>query len=122
VVPKGERKSLEDVLDETRTSPRWAECFPKFHDPYLHLTPEQYARLAVRNGLHVRRIHTVAKIWDFKSRDAFFAFGAVTFVEWTRLLPESGKAEFIKDVLDRYQLVAADKPGRRTSSSSIKWI
>jgi trans-aconitate 2-methyltransferase len=46
---------------------------------------------------------------------AMAAFGAVTFVEWTRLLPESGKAEFIKDVLDRYQLVAADKPGEENA-------
>jgi trans-aconitate 2-methyltransferase len=115
LVPKGERKSLEDVLEETRTSPRWAEYFREFHDPYLHLTPEQYAKLAERNGLYVRRIHTAAKMWDFKSRDAFFAFGAVTFVEWTRLLPESGKAEFIKDVLDRYRLVAADKPGEENA-------
>lgn len=50
LVPKGERKSLEDVLEETRTSPRWAGYFREFHDPYLHLTPEQYARLAERTA------------------------------------------------------------------------
>jgi trans-aconitate 2-methyltransferase len=50
-------------------------------------------------------------MWDFKSRDAFFAFGTVTFVEWTRFLPEAEKPEFINDVLNRYQVVAADKPG-----------
>lgn len=115
LVPKGERKSLEDVLEETRTSSRWADYFREFHDPYLHLTPEQYAQLAEQNGLDVRRIHTAAKTWDFKSREAFFAFGTVTFVEWTRLLPESEKAEFITDVLDRYQTVAADKAGEENA-------
>jgi trans-aconitate 2-methyltransferase len=111
LVPKGERKSLEDVLEETRTSSRWVGYFQEFHDPYLHLTPEQYGLAAERNGLHVRRIHTEAKMWNFKSRDAFFAFGTVTFVEWTRLLPESEKADFVNDVLDRYRPVAADKAG-----------
>src|SRR5438067_5681007 len=35
LVPAGPRKSLEDVLEETRLSPRWAGHFRDFHDPYL---------------------------------------------------------------------------------------
>src|SRR5260370_35091420 len=71
--------------------------------------------MAERNGLHVRRIHTEAKVWGFKSRSAFSAFGAVTFVEWTRFLPESEKPAFVSDVLDRYQSVAADSPGEENT-------
>lgn len=115
LVPKGERKSLEDVLEETRLSSRWSSYYRDFHDPYLHLTPQQYGDLAERNGLHVRHIHSASKAWDFKSRQAFFAFGTVTFVEWTRFLPESEKPAFVNDVLDRYQLVAADKPGEENT-------
>ncbi len=40
LVPAGERKSLENVLEETRRSPRWSRHFEGFHDPYLHLTSE----------------------------------------------------------------------------------
>jgi hypothetical protein len=79
------------------------------------LTPEEYAALAERNGLRVCRIHTEDKAWDFKSREAFFAFGSVTFVEWTRLLREDERADFITDVLDRYRTVAADRPGEETT-------
>jgi trans-aconitate 2-methyltransferase len=111
LVPKGERKSLENVLEETRISPRWASYYREFHDPYLHLTPEQYGALAERNGLHVRRIHTEAKAWGFKTHETFFAFGQVTFVEWTKFLPESDRAAFITDVLERYRPVAADRTG-----------
>jgi trans-aconitate 2-methyltransferase len=110
LVPKGERKSLEDVLDETRLSPRWSEYFAGFHDPYLHLTPEQYGSLAEQNGLKVLRTQTAAKVWDFQTRDAFFAFGSVTFVEWTQHIPEAKRPDFVTDVLDRYQRVAADSP------------
>jgi trans-aconitate 2-methyltransferase len=115
LVPKGERKSLEDVLEETRLSPRWAHYFAEFQNPYLHLTPEQYGALAERSGLRVLRIHTEAKAWDFKSRSAFFAFGSVTFVEWTRVLPEAERPGFITDVLDRYQSIAADNPGEENT-------
>jgi trans-aconitate 2-methyltransferase len=115
LVPAGERKSLENVLEETRLSPTWTEHFREFHDPYLHMTPEQYRAVAERNDLYVRRIHTEAKQWDFKTRSAFFAFGLVTFVEWTRLLPVSEKPAFVNDVLDRYQLVAADSPSEQNT-------
>jgi trans-aconitate 2-methyltransferase len=115
LVPKGERKSVEDVLEETRRSTRWADYFRDFRDPYLHLTPGQYAALAERSGLHVGRLHTAAKSWDFKSRQAFFAFGLVTMVEWTRRLPASEKPAFVTDVLDRYRPVAADRPGEENT-------
>jgi trans-aconitate 2-methyltransferase len=115
LVPAGERKSLENVIEETRRSSRWSAYFQGFHDPYLHLTPEQYAAAAARNGLRVLRIHTEAKAWDFQSREAFFAFSSVGFVEWTRCLPEPERPEFINDVLDRYQLVAADRAGEENT-------
>jgi trans-aconitate 2-methyltransferase len=111
LVPKAERKSLEDVLEETRLCPPWAAYFGSFHDPYLHLTPEQYGALAERNGFKVAATHVVAKSWDFQSRPAFMAFGGVTFVEWTQHLPEGDRLAFATDVLDRYRQVACDAPG-----------
>ena len=111
MVFRGERKSLEDVLQETCHSPRWRRYFTSSHDPYLHLTPEEYAALAEQNGLEVRQLHTAAKAWDFESREAFFAFGSVTFVEWMQHVPESERPAFINDALDRYSEVAADAPG-----------
>ena len=111
LVPAGKRKSLENVIEETRLSPRWAAYFQEFHDPYLHLKPEQYEALAEQNGLRVCQLHTEDKAWDFKSRGAFEAFGSVTFVEWTKVLPERERPAFVTDVLDRYRLVAADEPG-----------
>jgi trans-aconitate 2-methyltransferase len=111
MVPKGKRKSLEDTIEETRLSSRWNGYFKTFHDPYLHLTVEQYIDLAERNGFQVCRTHSEAKAWDFQSRAAFLAFGSVTFVEWTQHLPPAERIVFVADVLDRYQQVAADAPG-----------
>jgi trans-aconitate 2-methyltransferase len=111
LVSKGKRKSLEDTIEETRLSPRWIGYFETFHAPYLHLSVEQYAELAERNGFQVCRIRSQAKAWDFQSRAAFLAFGSVTFVEWTQHLPEAERLAFVTDALDRYQKVAADAPG-----------
>jgi trans-aconitate 2-methyltransferase len=111
LVPKGERKSLEDVLEEMRLSSRWISYFQNFHDPYLHLTAEQYQALAERNGFKCLGTSVAAKVWDFQSRDAFMAFGSVTFVEWTQHLPEAERVAFAADVLDRYRQVAREAPG-----------
>ncbi len=111
LVSKGQRKSLEDVIEETRLSSPWHGYFQRFRKPYLHLTPEQYGALAQGNGFEVRRIQVNAKAWDFQSRPAFLSFAEVTFVEWTQHLPQSERLAFITDVLDRYQRLAADEPG-----------
>ena len=112
LVPKGERKSLEDVIEETRLSPRWADYFTSFHDPYLHLTPEQYGVLAEQSGFRVLRTHTESKAWNFETRAAFLALASVTFIEWTQHLAEEKRLDFINEVLDSYQHVAADSPGQ----------
>ena len=115
LVPAGQRKSLENVIEETRLSSRWARYYHGFSDPYLHLTPEQYQALAEKNGFHIDRVHTEANAWDFESRAAFVAFGSVTFVEWTQFLPEPERLTFVNDVLDRYTSVAADRVGEENT-------
>jgi len=111
LVPKGPRKSLEDTLEETRREHRWARYFAGFRDPYLHLTPNQYAETAEQSGFQVKNLATHDESWDFKSRAGFEAFGSVTFVEWTKHLPEYEKPAFIADVLDRYRILAMNAPG-----------
>jgi trans-aconitate 2-methyltransferase len=111
LVPKGRRKSIEDVIEETRLSPRWSSYFSGFQDPYLHLTPEQYGELAEQQGFRVVSTHTADKAWDFQSRATFLAFSKVTMIEWTQHVPEAERSAFIADVLDRYQHVAAQAPG-----------
>jgi trans-aconitate 2-methyltransferase len=110
MVFRGERKSLEDVLQETCHSAPWHRYFTSSRDPYLHLTPEEYAVLAEESGLKVQELRTADKAWDFESREAFFAFGSVTFVEWMQHLPDAERPAFINDALDRYRRVAANAP------------
>jgi trans-aconitate 2-methyltransferase len=108
LVPDGERNSLEMVLEETRKAERWARYYESFRDPYLHLKPEQYSALCERNGLRVTNLHVSDISWDFGSRAGFEAFGAVTFVEWSKRLPQSECQAFVDDVLQRYAEVIGD--------------
>ena len=105
LVPQGERTSLEDVLEETARGSRWTSRFADYRRPYLHLPPDEYRRLAESVGLRVDRVDVALEAWDFGSRDGFAEFGNVTFVEWTRRIPDADKAAFIGDVLDRYRRV-----------------
>jgi len=111
LVPKDARKSLENVIDETRLSPRWSEYYKTFHDPYLHLTAEEYSALPQQHGFQILSTHVADKAWDFQTRASFEAFGSVTFVEWTQHLPEAERLNFVRDVLDRYRPVACNAPG-----------
>lgn len=106
MVPRGERRALEAVIEDTRSSPRWSRWFTDFRKPFLHLTPDEYAQVATAAGLTVERIDVQARRWDFETRDAFVRFAEATFVEWTRMLPAEHRDAFIHDVLDRYATLA----------------
>ncbi len=106
-VPEGERKCLEDVIEDTRQSPRWAARFASFSRPYAHFTLDEFRALAERSGLRVLSLQVEDFAWDFHTRAGFAAFCHATFIAWTRRLPESDVPAFIDDVLDRYRLVAA---------------
>jgi SAM-dependent methyltransferase len=102
-VCKGERQSLEAVIETTCASPRWSACFPQHRRPFLHLWPDEYRRLAEGADLRVENLESRLESWKFGSRQAFADFARVTFVEWTRNVPPARHEEFLDDVLDRYQ-------------------
>jgi trans-aconitate 2-methyltransferase len=110
-VPRESGWAIEYIIEEVRARPRWRGFFTGFQAPFAHFTPEHYRDMAVRNGLAVDHIHVENGSWDFKSREAFAAFCAATFVEWTRLLPEADRPAFIADVLDHYRAAACHQPG-----------
>jgi trans-aconitate methyltransferase len=115
LVAAGARKSLENVVEETRGTSKWSGYFQDFRDPYLHLTSDEYAAIAERNGFRVLRVNTKDHAWNFGSRAAFAGFCSVGCVEWTRRLPEAERSEFINDVLNRYRTVAADGGGEENT-------
>ena len=109
-VPQGPRRSLEDVIEDTRRSARWAHYFPGYRPPFVHFTSDEYRAMAADEGLRVDGIDTQLKAWDFHTRDAFVDFAQVTFVEWTRMIPQEQLIDFIHDVLDNYQRVGDGSP------------
>jgi len=109
-VPQGERKSLEDVIEEVRSTPRWAGWFADYRRPFVHVTADEYAAMLADSGLRVDHADTQLKAWDFGSRDGFLQFADVTFVEWTRMLPPESHRAFINDVLDSYRALGDATP------------
>jgi hypothetical protein len=110
MVPGGPRKSVEDVYEEVRGAERWASHFRDFRKPFVHFMPEEYRILAERAGFRIERLRVDEKSWDFETCEAFAGFCRATFVEWTRRLPEGDRGDFIAEVLDRCQSLAATGP------------
>lgn len=110
-VPSGPRSSLEDVLEQVAHRPRWATAFTGTNPPYVHPEPTEYARLAEAAGFKVLSMDRTDHCWDFETDAAFEAFARVTFVEWTRRLPESDHLAFIREVLESYRPVSRERPG-----------
>jgi trans-aconitate 2-methyltransferase len=110
-VPQGARKSIEDVLEETRSQARWSSHFAGFNAPFVHFTADGYRTLATRSGLAVKDIRVEERAWNFQTRDAFLAFCRVGCIAWLSKLPETDWTDFLTDLLDRYQIAAGNGPG-----------
>jgi trans-aconitate 2-methyltransferase len=103
LVPRGARKSLENVIEETAKSPRWGKYFVGVRDPYLRMTAEAYSVLADHCGFQVESVRVKDNTWDFGTQDAFEAFGTVTFVEWSQHVPDAERPEFVSEALAHYK-------------------
>ena len=103
LVTKGIVTSLEELAEVTRRRDRWAAYFEGFQDPYLRLTPQQYAALATSVGLQVLSLSTQAKAWDFKTKAAFFGFCSAGFGAWTQRLSKFERGPFVEDVMNAYR-------------------
>ncbi len=110
-VPAGPRTSLEDIIEAVAHAPRWANHFPGASRPYFHPEPEAYAAQAGQHGFQVESVSRSDHSWNFGSAESFAAFAQVTFVEWTRHLPEAERPMFIQEVLTTYRPVACDRAG-----------
>ena len=111
MVSKGDRQSIEAIVDETRGEPRWASYFTGFRAPFVHFTPDEYAALAARSGLAVKEIRVEDRAWDFQTRDAFAAWSRAGFIAWLSKLPEKDWPTFLNESLDHYYAVAGNAPG-----------
>lgn len=103
LVPRGGRKSLENVIEETAKSPQWGKYFVGVRDPYLRMTAEAYSVLAEECGFKIESVSVKDNAWDFGSQAAFAAFGTVTFVEWSQHIPDGERSEFVIEALTHYK-------------------
>jgi trans-aconitate 2-methyltransferase len=103
LVPRGARKSLENVIEETAKSSAWDKYFVGVRDPYLRMTAEAYSVLAEECGFKIESVRVKDNAWDFGSQAAFAAFGTVTFVEWSQHIPDAERPEFVIEALTHYK-------------------
>jgi trans-aconitate 2-methyltransferase len=103
LVPRGARKSLENVIEETAKSSAWDKYFVGVRDPYLRMTAEAYSVLAEQCGFKIDSVRVKDNAWDFGSQAAFAAFGTVTFVEWSQHIPDAERPEFVIEALTQYK-------------------
>jgi trans-aconitate 2-methyltransferase len=94
-VPKGERKSLKDVIEDTRLSPRWAG----YSSPsMIRISTSHPSSMAFLPN----ETDSVFFAHILKPKPGIFnrvlpSLGSVTFIEWTQHLPEGERLDFVKE-------------------------
>jgi trans-aconitate 2-methyltransferase len=103
MVGHGPAHSMVHAFVEASRSAAWSGCFEGVEESYFHASPGAYRRLAEEVGLAVEEVSMPVYRWDFGSDEALARFADVTFVEWTRHVPQPSRLDFIHDALARYR-------------------
>lgn len=102
LVGLGERKSLEEVLEDTRQQPGWSPFFVGFQAPFEHPAPYRFRLDCLAAGMRVDSFEMASREWDFGDRTAFMSWLAATTSSWTSRLPEERRDDFLSDFLTAY--------------------
>ncbi|MDI1465411.1 class I SAM-dependent methyltransferase [Catellatospora sp. KI3] len=106
----GPRRSVERVAMDVTRDPRWAAAFADLAQPYVHIDPDDLAKIVGSAGLEVTAQSVADREWDFGSREQFAQWCTVGFSDWTSRLPAADGPAFVDAVVDRYEPIAG-RPG-----------
>lgn len=111
-MPIGLPRAMEQALNKTITSEKWAKYFTQFSAPWRFYQPEEYRDLLVNAQFSPTRLETITKHEKFPSRAAFQGFLRQWF-PYLRPIPADLKDIFLTELLDRYlQILPVDEKGQ----------
>lgn len=106
-------------VTEITKRPLWAPYFAGFEAPYFFRGPEEYFQWLRAARLTPLRVALVEKEMVHKDRAGLAAWVRTTWMPFTERIPEEGREEFIKEVVDRY---IDTHPVDETGATHVKMV
>lgn len=99
--PDHGRDRFDHAINTVVNSPKWADYFSGFVNPFSLITPSKFATYAEEAGLLIKRIEIITVDEVFPSKTAFSAWMR-GWMSRLKQLPKELHQEFLEEIIDCY--------------------
>lgn len=99
---KGGAEGIVSVMDEVRTSNKWARYFTDFEFPFTFMGIDDYHTLLNDAGFSIVRVELIPKDMTHVGKSGLEGWIRTTWLPYTGRIPEVMKNEFIDEVATNY--------------------
>lgn len=99
---KGDAEGIISVMDEVRTSNKWAQYFADFELPFTFMAVDDYHTLLNDAGFSIIRVQLIPKNMMHDGKSGLKGWIRTTWLPYTGRIPEEMKDEFIEDAVTTY--------------------
>lgn len=99
---RGNAAEILRLVDDFRTSGKWACYFTDFQSVYGFYGPEDYIPWLKEAGLQPVRVELIPKDMEQQGKECLAGWFRTTWLPYTQCVPEHLREEFVGDVVDAY--------------------
>lgn len=110
---KGDAADIRSIMDEMKTSNKWAQYFSEFEFPFTFMGVNEYQVLLKDAGFSVTRVELIPKDMMHDGKSGLEGWIRTTWLPYTERIPKEMSNEFIEEAssmyLDKVPLAADGK-------------
>jgi trans-aconitate 2-methyltransferase len=99
---KGDAEGIISVMDEVRTSNKWAQYFADFELPFTFMAVDDYHTLLNDAGFSIIRVQLIPKDMMHDGKSRLKGWIRTTWLPYTGRIPDEMKDEFIEEAATTY--------------------
>ncbi len=99
---KGDAEGILSIMDDLKTSNKWAQYFTEFEFPFTFLGVDDYQALLKESGFSINRVELIPKDMTHDGKSGLEGWIRTTWLPYTERIPEEKKADFIEEACAKY--------------------
>ncbi len=99
---KGDAEGILSVMDELKTSNKWAQYFTEFEFPFSFLGVDEYQMLLRESGFSINRVELIPKDMTHDGKPGLEGWIRTTWLPYTQRIPKEKREIFIEEVSSQY--------------------
>jgi len=99
---KGDAEGILSIMNDLKTSNKWAQYFTEFEFPFTFLGVDDYQALLKESGFSINRVELIPKDMTHDGKPGLEGWIRTTWLPYTERIPKEKRQAFIEEVSSKY--------------------